>query len=141
MCDVPREDMTGAELAAARQSMGLTVAELADLLGIADHKRIRQWEKGHTNHGDPAPIPPGIATEIHDLLHRHHATTTALATQAHAGDGIIYIPRPHTPPHHKIPASWLLAAAANARATHPDLRIQWTTPTPETPTRKNAKPR
>ena len=58
MCDVPREDMTGAELAAARQSMGLTVAELADLLGIADHKRIRQWEKGHTNHGDPPPIHP-----------------------------------------------------------------------------------
>lgn len=61
--------LTGAELRATREMLGLTGDHLAKMLGI-NPRTIRSWEQGRD------PIPPRIGTEITEL---RSATREAVA--------------------------------------------------------------
>ena len=107
------ERMTGAELAALRHLLGLTLDGLADALGV-NPRTTRAWESGRD------PIPARIAGEMGALVDEH----TALAVLMVADGRPVGIVRDKTAPRPR-PRGWYVAAAARAMADEPDLEVDW----------------
>lgn len=58
--------MTAQELRSARASLGLTVNQLAMLVGGANRRTVRRWEAEHA----PLPIPEPVASYVDAILRR-----------------------------------------------------------------------
>ena len=110
--------MTGAEFAARRHLLGLTLDELASILGV-NPRTVRAWE------AERDPIPPRVPDELGALIVEH----TAL-TQEVAAAGSVQIVRAKRDGQDR-PRGWYVAAAARATAANPDLRVEWIAATPE----------
>ena len=106
------ERMTGAEFAAHRHLIGLTLDELASILGV-NPRTVRAWE------AERDPIPPRVPDELDALIVEH----TAL-TQEVAAAGSVQIVRAKHDGQGR-PRGWHVAAAARATAAHPGLRVEW----------------
>lgn len=104
MKDVEDIRLSGAELAAARQTLGLTLVELAERLDV--HKdTIHKWEAGVKT------VAPHITALIAGLLAEHDN----LVAEILATDAVVHVPRD----------GWWLSAAASARRRNPALRLEW----------------
>lgn len=110
--------MTGAEFAARRHLLGLTLDELASILGV-NPRTVRAWE------AERDPIPPRVPDELDALIVEH----TAL-TQEMAAAGSVQIVRAKRDDQDR-PRGWHVAAAARATAANPGLRVEWIEATPE----------
>lgn len=100
--------ITGAEFAAHRSRLGLTMAELGERLSVrAD--TIKRWESGRE------PVPYRVPAELAEL-HRQHA---ALAQRMAAADAVVPLPRGDR---------WALAAAGRAQETQPEIMLEWLEP-------------
>lgn len=55
-------DMSGADLAAARHALGMTVRSLAEMIGYRDSRTVRRLEKGDQ------PIPHEVAAKVRTAL-------------------------------------------------------------------------
>ncbi len=110
--------MTGAEFAARRHLLGLTLDELASILGV-NPRTVRAWE------AERDPIPPRVPDELDALIVEH----TAL-TQEVAAAGSMQIVRAKRDSQDR-PRGWYVAAAARATAANPGLRVEWIEATPE----------
>ena len=107
------ERMTGAEFAAYRHLIGLTLDELAAALGV-NPRTVRSWET------ERDLIPERIPAELAALAAEHGR----LADQM-AGDGRpIGITRDKAAPSAR-PRGWYVAAAARALVIEPDLEVEW----------------
>lgn len=110
--------MTGAEFAARRYLLGLTLDELASILGV-NPRTVRAWE------AERDPIPPRVPDELDALIVEH----TAL-TQEVAAAGSVQIVRAKRDDQDR-PRGWHVAAAARATAINPGLRVEWIEATPD----------
>ncbi len=110
--------MTGAEFAARRHLLGLTLDELASILGV-NPRTVRAWE------AERDPIPHRVPDELAALAAEH----TAL-TQEMAAAGSVQIVRAKRDGQDR-PRGWYVAAAARATAADPGLRVEWIEATPE----------
>lgn len=110
--------MTGAEFAARRHLLGLTLDELASILGV-NPRTTRSWETGRDQ------IPARISNELDTLIAEHTALTREMTA---AGSAQIVRAK-----HDGLdrPRGWHVAAAARATATNPGLRVEWIEATPE----------
>ncbi len=112
------ERMTGAEFAARRHLLGLTLDELASILGV-NPRTVRAWE------AERDPIPHRVPDELDARIVEH----TALAQEV-AAAGSMQIVRAKRDDQDR-PRGWYVAAAARATAINPDLRVEWIEATPE----------
>lgn len=97
--------ITGAEFAAHRSRLGLTMAELGERLSVrAD--TIKRWESGRE------PVPYRVPDEL-AALHRKQA---ALARRMAAVDALVALRRGD---------GWSLAAAGQAQEMKPDIMLAW----------------
>lgn len=112
------ERMTGAEFAAHRHLIGLTLDELASILGV-NPRTVRAWE------AERDPIPPRVPDELDALIVEH----TALAQEV-AAAGSMQIVRAKRDDQDR-PRGWHVTAAARATAINPGLRVEWIEATPE----------
>ena len=110
--------MTGAEFAARRHLLGLTLDELAAVLGV-NPRTTRSWETERDQ------IPARLPAELDALTAEH----TKLAQEMIAA-GSVQIVRAKRDNQDR-PRGWYVAAAALATATNPDLRVEWIAATPE----------
>jgi transcriptional regulator with XRE-family HTH domain len=105
------EQMTGAEIAAARHLIGLSQAELAEALSVGRHA-VKDWESGRFT------ARPGVVTELRALLDTHTAEVDRL--QVAAADGVpIHLPRGPRPP------GWYLALGARVLDRDPGAMLEW----------------
>jgi DNA-binding transcriptional regulator YiaG len=58
--------MTAEELKEARHFLGLSVNDLADLLGV-DERTLRAWEHGE-RHGKPNTVPGSVSLLMYILI-------------------------------------------------------------------------
>lgn len=105
--------MTGAEFAAHRHLLGLTVQELAGMLGV-QARTARAWESGRD------PIPWRVPDELHELGKGHAALAHRMATDGRP----IVITRDKTADTAR-PRGWYVAAAARALVEQPELMVEW----------------
>ena len=110
--------MTGAEFATRRHLLGLTLDELAAVLGV-NPRTTRSWETERDQ------IPARLPAEL-DALTAEHAKLAQ--DMAHAGS-VQIVRAKHD--NQDRPRGWYVAAAALATATNPDLRVEWIAATPE----------
>ena len=110
--------MTGAEFATRRHLLGLTLDELAAVLGV-NPRTTRSWETERDQ------IPARLPAELDALTAEH---TKLAQDMAHAGSVQIVRAKHDTQDR---PRGWYVAAAALATATKPDLRVEWIAATPE----------
>lgn len=105
--------MTGAELAVWRHLLGLTVDELAEVLGV-NERTARAWESGRD------PIPARVSDELAMLGVEHEALARSMATDGRpvviVRDKAVQTVRPR---------GWYVAAAARALTVEPDLQVGW----------------
>lgn len=116
--------MTGAEVTAAREALGLTTTELAAIAGVHPQTPHR-WEAGR----EPAPVRIG---ELLADLAREHADLVDLlvkrASATHTSCAAVVVPRTQDEyeaihPGADRPLRWLRLAAARAARRAPQLRI------------------
>ena len=112
------ERMTGAEFAAHRHLIGLTLDELASILGV-NPRTVRAWE------AERDPIPPRVPDELDALIAEH----AALAQEVAAAGSVQIVRAKHD--GQDRPRGWHVAAAARATAINPGLRVEWIEATPE----------
>jgi transcriptional regulator with XRE-family HTH domain len=105
--------ITGAEFAAYRHLIGLTVDELASALRV-NPRTARSWESGRD------PIPARVAEELEALAVEHRALARRMADDGRP----VAIRRDKTAPTDK-PRGWYVAAAARALVIEPDLEVEW----------------
>ena len=105
--------LTGAELAARRHLIGVTLDELATILHV-NPRTGRAWESGRDS------IPARITDEMAALIDEH----TELVQQMLNSERIIRIARDKTVATPR-PRGWYIAAAARAIADQPDLMVDW----------------
>ena len=110
--------MTGAEFAARRHLLGLTLDELASALGV-NPRTTRSWETERDQ------IPARLPAELDALTAEH----TKLAQEMIAA-GSVQIVRAKRDDQDR-PRGWHVAAAARATAAKPDLRVEWIAATPD----------
>ena len=110
--------MTGAEFAARRHLLGLTLDELAAVLGV-NPRTTRSWETERDQ------IPARLPAELDALTAEH----TKLAQEMIAAGSVQIVRAKHD--NQDRPRGWYVAAAALATATNPDLRVEWIAATPE----------
>ena len=110
--------MTGAEFAARRHLLGLTLDELASALGV-NPRTTRSWE------AERDPIPARLSGELDALIAEH----TALAESMIDAGSVQIVRAKHD--NQDRPRGWYVAAAARATATTPGLRVEWVAATPE----------
>lgn len=116
--------MTGAEVTAAREALGLTTAELAALAGVHPQTPHR-WEAGR----EPAPVR--IAGLLADLAREHDDLVDLLVERAgdtRADCAAVIVPRTQEEyealhPDASRPLRWLRLAAGRAARRAPLLRI------------------
>lgn len=116
--------MTGAEVTAAREALGLTTAEFATLAGVHPQTPHR-WEAGR----EPAPVRIG---ELLADLAREHADLVDLLVErtddTRADCAAVVVPRTQEEyaalyPDASRPLRWLRLAAGRAARRAPQLRI------------------
>ena len=110
--------MTGAEFAARRHMLGLTLDELASALGV-NPRTTRSWETERDQ------IPARLPAELDALTAEH----TKLAQEMIAAGSVQIVRAKHD--DQDRPRGWHVAAAARATAAKPDLRVEWIAATPE----------
>ena len=116
--------MTGAEVTAEREALGLTTAELAALAGVHPQTPHR-WEAGR----EPAPVRIGGLLAV--LAREHDELVDLLVKRAgatHADCAAVVVPRTQDEyealcPGADRPLRWLRLAAARAARRAPQLRI------------------
>ena len=109
--------MTGAEFAARRHLLGLTLDELASALGV-NPRTTRSWETERDQ------IPARLPAELDALTAEH----TKLAQEMIAAGSVQIVRAKHD--NQDRPRGWHVAAAARATAAKPDLRVEWIEATP-----------
>ena len=107
------DHLTGAELAARRHLIGVTLDELATILHV-NPRTLRAWESGRDN------IPARITDEMGALIDDH----TELVQQMLNSERIIRIDRDKTV-NTPRPRGWYVAAAARAIADQQDMMVDW----------------
>lgn len=107
------DHLTGAELAARRHLIGVTIDELATILHV-NPRTVRAWESGRDN------IPARITDELAALIDEH----TDVVNELLNSERIIRIDRDKTADTPR-PRGWYIAAAARAIAEQPDLMVDW----------------
>lgn len=110
--------MTGAEFAARRHLLGLTLDELASALGV-NPRTTRSWETERDQ------IPARLPAELDALTDEH----TKLAQEMIAAGSVQIVRAKHD--NQDRPRGWHVAAAARATAAKPDLRVEWIEATPD----------
>ena len=105
--------LTGAEFAARRHLIGVTLDELATILHV-NPRTVRAWESGRDN------IPARITDEMGALIDEH----TDLVNELLNCWQTIFIFRDKTV-NTPRPRGWYIAAAARAIAERPDLMVDW----------------
>ena len=100
-----QERMTGAEFAAHRCRLGLTLAEMGEQLNVRPDT-VQKWES------EREPVPYRVPDELAEL-HREQA---ALAEQWADAD---------TPTHLHRGDGWELGAAAHALGIKPSVMFEW----------------
>ncbi|WP_345750136.1 helix-turn-helix transcriptional regulator [Microbacterium rhizophilus] len=103
--------MTGAEIAATRQLLGLSQAELADMLGVS-RDAVKSWESDKRN------ARPGVVADLSDLLAQHTREVERLTRGA--ADGI-----PIELPSGPKPRGWYVALGARVLDRVPDAMLTW----------------
>lgn len=109
------EGMTGAEMAAHRHLLGLSMSELADYRGLSDLKTMRDQEAGRTR------VPEKTAAKLEELLIEHTQILERL-TQGAAEGMVISIPRFGDEQH---PKGFWLGLAARLIDRQPDVMLEW----------------
>lgn len=107
------ERMSGAEFAAHRHLLGLTLDEAADALGVRHHT-ARAWES------ERDPIPYRVREELRALIAEHSRLADAMAA-----DGRPIGIRRDKDDASPRPRGWYVAAAARALIAEPDLEVEW----------------
>ena len=110
--------MTGAEFAARRHLLGLTLDELASALGV-NPRTTRSWETERDQ------IPARLPAEMDALIAEH----TKLAQEMTDAGSVQIVRSKHD--GQDRPRGWYVAAAARATAATPGLRVEWVAATPE----------
>ena len=105
--------MTGAELAAWRHLLGLTLDELAGTLAV-NVRTTRSWESGRD------PIPLRIRAEVAGLVVEHGELAASMVDDGRP----VAITRDKAAPSPR-PRGWCVAAAARALAVEPGLMVEW----------------
>ena len=105
--------MTGAELAAWRHLLGLTLDELAGTLAV-NVRTTRSWESGRD------PIPLRIRAEVAGLVVEHGELAASMVDDGRP----VAITRDKAAPSPR-PRGWYVAAAARALAVEPGLMVEW----------------
>ena len=108
------DHLTGAELAARRHLIGVTLDELATILHV-NPRTVRAWESGRDN------IPARITDEMAALIDEHTDLVNELLNSFWR---IVRIDRDKTAATPR-PRGWYIAAAARAIAEQPDLMVDW----------------
>ena len=106
------ERMTGAEFAARRHLVGLTLDELANALGV-NPRTTRSWET------ERDPIPTRLSGELDALIAEH----TKLAQEMTDAGSVQIVRSKHD--GQDRPRGWYVAAAARATAASSGLRVEW----------------
>ena len=107
------ERMAGAEMAAWRHLLGLTLDELAEALAV-NVRTTRSWESGRD------PIPLRIDTEVATLVVEHGELAARMVDDGRP----VAITRDKAAPSPR-PRGWYVAAAARALAVEPGLMVEW----------------
>ena len=107
------ERMTGAEMAAWRHLLGLTLDELAEALAV-NVRTTRSWESGRD------PIPLRIRAEVATLVVEHGELAARMVDDGRP----VAITRDKAAPSPR-PRGWYVAAAARALAVEPGLMVEW----------------
>ena len=105
--------LSGADFAARRHLIGLTLEEVAGVLGV-NPRTARAWEAGRDL------IPERIGGELAALIDEH----TVLVDRMVDSEEVVGIVRDkdvETP----RPRGWYVAAAARALLVEPDLMVDW----------------
>ena len=122
------EHMTPAELHVVREFLGLTMDDLARILGNSE-RTVRRWSGGST------PIPDGARQDI-EALEAHTAefvnrVIDVLQDDPDPSEGAILVYRTdaeywaHHPEQHPYPASWHRAVVARVVQEVPGLQITY----------------
>ncbi len=112
-----RKPYSGAELRADLYALGLSVEELAQILGVKP-SRVKAWISGAI-----IRIPEDVAPRVEALLAEQETVITAMQ-EAIAKDLVVVLPRNSQ----GRAGRWLLAAAAKIRRENRDARIKWSPP-------------
>ena len=107
------DHLTGAEFAARRHLIGVTLDELATILHV-NPRTVRAWESGRDR------IPARITSELAALIDEH----ARLVEQMLADERVISIARDKRVEAAR-PRGWYVAAAARAIVEEPDLMVDW----------------
>ena len=105
--------LSGAEFAARRHLLGLTLDELAAMIGV-NPRTVRAWETGRDL------IPERIGDELAALIDEH----TALVERMVDSEEVVGIVRGKAADMPR-PRGWYVAAAARALLVEPDLMVDW----------------
>lgn len=106
--------LSGADFAARRHLIGLTLEEVAGVLGV-NPRTARAWETGRDL------IPERVGEELGALIDEH----TALAERMVDSEGVVGIVRDKGAADMPHPRGWYVAAAARALLAEPDLMVDW----------------
>ena len=106
--------LTGAEFAARRHLIGLTLDELAAALGV-NPRTTRAWESGRDR------VPARIGGELSALIAEH----TALVDRLLDAGAPVVIPWNRAARVAGRPRGWFVAAVARAVAVEPDVEADW----------------
>lgn len=112
-----RKRYSGAELRADLYALGLSVEELAQILGVKP-SRVKAWISGAI-----IRIPEDVAPRVEALLAEQETVISAMQ-EAIAKDLVVVLPRNSQ----GRAGRWLLAAAAKIRRENRDARIKWSPP-------------
>lgn len=112
-----RKPYSGAELRADLYALGLSVEELAQVLGVKP-SRVKAWISGAI-----IRIPEDVAPRVEALLAEQETVITAMQ-EAIAKDLVVVLPRNSQ----GRAGRWLLAAAAKIRRKNRDARFVWSPP-------------
>lgn len=112
-----RKPYSGAELRADLYALGLSVEELAQILGVKP-SRVKAWISGAI-----IRIPEDVAPRVEALLAEQETVITAMQ-EAIAKGLVVVLPRNSQ----GRAGRWLLAAAAKIRRENRDARFVWSPP-------------
>lgn len=112
-----RKPYSGAELRADLYALGLSVEELAQVLGVKP-SRVKAWISGAI-----IRIPEDVAPRVEALLAEQETVITAMQ-EAIAKGLVVVLPRNSQ----GRAGRWLLAAAAKIRRENRNARIKWSPP-------------